>query len=115
MNVKVLRLISGEEVLGDVDVLGDIDVWIDADHILIKNPIGLAFQPSRTDPTKVGIGFVPWMPYAEEAQPGGEGVRVNINMVVAIVTPAQDLKNNYIAAFGGKAIITPPKSGLIIP
>ena len=53
-NVQLLRLVSGEEILADVDLNG-----IDTDTVILKDALCLI-------PAGEGkIGFMPFMPYTK--------------------------------------------------
>ena len=85
MNIKVVRLISGEELIGD---------WNDEKHI-ITNPVIMV------PVSKAQLGFSPWIPYVEE-----EEVPLKEQHIVTILTPDNKLQNEYNKVFG---------AGLIVP
>ena len=85
MNIKVVRLISGEELIGD---------WNDEKHI-ITNPVIMV------PVSKAQLGFSPWIPYVEE-----EEVPLKEQHIVTILTPDNKLQNEYNRIYG---------SGLIVP
>ena len=85
MNIKVVRLISGEELIGD---------WNEETNI-ITNPVIMV------PVSKAQLGFSPWIPYVEE-----EEVPLKEQHIVTILTPDNKLQNEYNRVYG---------SGLIIP
>ena len=85
MNIKVVRIISGEELIGD---------WDDEKHI-ITNPVVMI--PVAKDQ----LGFQPWIPYAEE-----EDMILKDHHIMVICTPDKKLQNEYNRVYG---------SGLIVP
>ena len=85
MNIKVVRLVSGEELIGD---------WNEEKNI-INNPVIMV------PVSKAQLGFSPWIPYVEE-----EEVPLKEQHIVTILTPDNKLQNEYNRVYG---------SGLIIP
>ena len=85
MNVKIVRLISGEELIGD---------W-DKEKKIIINPVVMI------PIAKAQLGFQPWIPYAEE-----EEVPLKEEHIVVVLTPDKKLQNEYNRVYG---------SGLIVP
>jgi len=85
MNIKVVRLISGEELIGD---------WNDETNTItgpvVMVPIG-----------KDQLGFQPWIPYAEE-----EEVPLKEQHIMTVLTPDNKLQNEYNRVYG---------SGIIVP
>lgn len=98
-NLKLIRLISNEELMAEV--LSETDT-----NITIKNPVRVMIMPSKADPKTPTVGFAPWMDFSEEKE-------FTIHKAHVIVTskPVQDFINNYNSMFGG--IIT-PSSKLIV-
>jgi len=85
MNIKVVRLISSEELIGD---------WNEETNT-ITNPVVMV--PVAKDQ----LGFSPWIPYVDE-----EEVPLNEQHIVTILTPDTKLQNEYNKIYG---------SGLIVP
>ena len=85
MNIKIVRLISGEELIGD---------W-DQGTNKISNPVVMI--PVAKDK----LGFQPWIPYAEE-----EDMILKDQHIMAVCTPDTKLQNEYSRVYG---------SGLIMP
>ena len=85
MNIKVVRLVSGEELIGD---------WNDEKYI-ITNPV--IMLPVGKDQ----LGFSPWIPYVEE-----EEVQLKEQHIITVLTPDSKLQNEYNRVYG---------SGLIVP
>ena len=85
MNIKVVRIISGEELIGD---------W-DDEKSTITNPVIMV--PVAKDK----LGFSPWIPYVEE-----EEFPLKEQHIVTILTPDNKLQNEYNRVYG---------SGLIVP
>ena len=85
MNIKAVRLVSGEELIGD---------WNEETKI-ITNPV--IMLPVGKDQ----LGFSPWIPYVEEKE-----VPLKEQHIVTVLTPDKRLQNEYNRVYG---------SGLIVP
>jgi hypothetical protein len=85
MNIKVIRLVTTEELIGE---------W-DQEKNSITNPVVMV--PVSKDK----IGFQPWITLGED-----EEIFLKDQHIMAIVTPDIKLQNEYNRVFG---------SGLVIP
>ena len=85
MNIKVVRLISSEELIGD---------W-NGETNTITNPVVMV--PVAKDQ----LGFSPWIPYVDE-----EAVQLKEQHIMTVLTPDNKLQNEYNRVYG---------SGLIVP
>ena len=85
MNIKVVRLISSEELIGD---------WNEETNT-ITNPVVMV--PVAKDQ----LGFSPWIPYVDE-----EAVQLKEQHIMTVLTPDNKLQNEYNRVYG---------SGLIVP
>ena len=85
MNIKIIRLISGEELIGD---------W-NRETNTITNPVVMI--PVAKDQ----LGFQPWIPYSEE-----EKMILKEQHIIVILTPDAKLQNEYNRVYG---------SGLVVP
>jgi len=85
MNIKVIRLVTTEELIGE---------W-DQEKSSILNPVVMV--PVSKDK----IGFQPWITLGED-----EEIFLKDQHIMAIVTPDMKLQNEYNRVFG---------SGLIMP
>ena len=85
MNIKVLRLVTAEELIGE---------W-DKEKSSILNPVVMV--PVAKDK----IGFQPWITLSDD-----EEIFLKDQHIMAIVTPDIKLQNEYNRVFG---------SGLIMP
>jgi len=97
-NIRIIKLVTGEELLGDVTDQGLA--------YSIKNAVIVALVPSRANPQQPSVGLAPWMPYAEN-----DPVVIPKQHVVYDAKPVKEMINNYNSIFGG--IITPPKTLLV--
>jgi hypothetical protein len=96
MNVKLIRMHSGEDVVADL-------IKEQADELILSNPIVLV--PGR-DGT---VGFAPWSPVIS---PDVKELRIRANYVVYVTDPNEDVVRNYNEIFS--TIITPQNAGKII-
>lgn len=97
MTVKILKLVTGEELLATVSITNQ------GENYQIKNAVMVALVPNRTNPQQPSIGLAPWMPYAEN-----EPVSISKEHIVYEAKPVKEMINQYNSIFGG--IITPTKS-----
>ena len=85
MNVKIVRLITSEELIGD---------W-NRETNTISNPVVMV--PVSKDQ----IGFTPWIPYAKE-----EDIKLKEEHILSVLTPDAKLANEWNRVYG---------SGLVLP
>ena len=85
MNIKVVRLVSGEELIGE---------WNEEKNI-INNPVIMV--PIAKDQ----LGFSPWITYVDE-----EDIQLKEQHIMTVLTPDNKLQNEYNRVYG---------SGLIVP
>ena len=85
VSVKIVRLFSGEELIGEFD---------EEKHI-IKNPVVMV--PVNNEK----IAFQPWIPYSEDKE-----FQLKEKQVSVIATPSKTIVNEYNRAFG---------SGIVMP
>lgn len=93
-DVKIVRLISGEELMGSVKETDG--------GVIIKDVCQVA--TSYADPTSATarIGLAPFLPYSNIK----DGVTIKENYIGFIVEPVNELLNEYSKVFG---------SGLVLP
>lgn len=100
-NLKLIRLISGEEIM--VEVTSETDTGIS-----IKNPIRVVLMPNKLDPKTPTVGFAPWIEFSDEKE-----FTIHKAHVIVTMKPVQEFINQYNNMFGG--IVSVPTSKLIIP
>lgn len=96
MNVKLIRMWSGEDVIADL--VGDND-----DTISVVNPI-VAIPAGQGQ-----MGFAPWSPLLKGK---GEEIKVKKSYVVYIAETQEDIVDQYTQMFS--TIATPPSKKLIL-
>ena len=101
MNVIALKLVTGEEVLGELETESET-------HFVILNPVGIAVVRGKDGVPNVG--FSPFPVYSE--QKSGTTISLAKKHVVYYYTPAEDFITNYTQLFGS-GIVLPPTKKLI--
>ncbi len=99
--IKIVRLISGEELIGEV-------TEISLNELLIEKPALVVLQRPTTAQDRVGIALYNWLPYTDVEK---EGVIVERNNVVFIVTPEEGLTRSYKERFSLKGLVLPGSAG----
>ena len=101
MDIKILKLITGEEVLGEIESQSETEV-------VIINPVGVAVVRGKDG--QPNVGFAPFPLHAE--QKTDATVCFSKKNVVYSYVPAEDFINNYNQIFGS-GIVLPPQKSLI--
>ena len=94
MNIKLIRLQTGEDLMGDVLINENGDV-------VIENPCMVYVRPNSTG-TGASIGLTRWMPYADTKK-----FKIDNKWIVVLTDPEADLKNEYNKAFGSGIVVAP--------
>ena len=97
-NIKVIKLISGEEVIADIDESID-------GLVILKKPLLIMMVPNQNN--QFGIGLAPFCPYA-----AGDTVPVRAGAVVSIFEPDTGMKNEYNTRYGSGIVV--PESKIIV-
>jgi len=92
MNIKFLKLVTGEDVLAEMS--------FENERYVLKHPV-------RILPTREGIGMGPLNPFSK-----GEKIEIPKEHVIYKDDPDDEIKNAYNAQFGSGIVI--PPSGLNI-
>ena len=95
MNVKLIRVVTGEEIVAEV-------VSETNDTITVQN--GLVVLPTNS-----GVGFAPWATVVSKDDPE---ITVSRNHLVYIAEVQEDVSSKYKEMFGN--IITPAEKKLIL-
>lgn len=99
-NLKLMKMISGDELLAEVTNETDT-------HVSIKNAVRVVVMPSKANPQTPTVGFAPWADFSEDKQ-----FTIHKAHVIVMMKPVQEFVNQYNAMFGG---IVAPSSKLILP
>lgn len=100
MTVLITRLITGEEILGDVTPDEGIN-----DLVNIKNPVQVAIG-SNPDTKSFDIHMAPFIPLSAQ-----KSITVSLRNVLCQYEPVVEILNKYSSVFGS-GIIIPSKSGI---
>ena len=95
-NVKLFRIITGEEVIADL-------LSEDESTVTVQN--GLVVLPSGQN-----VGFAPWATVIDKDQPE---ITVNKNHIVYIAEVDESIGKKYNEIYGSK-LVTPDKKKLIL-
>jgi len=85
-DIKLVKLKSGEELIGDVTVVGD--------SVTIANPCQIM-------PTQEGLGFAPWPPFSKN-----DNVTIGRDWIICIVEAVDPARDAWNSKFG---------SGIVLP
>jgi hypothetical protein len=103
MNVKLIRLITSEELIAEVLIEND-----DNNKLVMKNPLRVVIIPSKSTPQNPTVGFAPWAEFSDDKK-----FELDKSSILCIMNPVKEFVNQYNSAFGG--IITPTSSSIILP
>lgn len=92
--IKILKLITSEEVVGEL-----VD---EGDKISIKQPCAIMLLASRSTPDSHSMALVPYAGYTKEHM-----VTINKNAIVWEAEVADELRNQYSMIFGAGIQIIP--------
>ena len=98
MDVIALKLITGEDVLGELESQSETE-------FVICNPVGISIVRGKDG--MPNVGFSPFPLHAE--QKTGTTIALNKKTVVYSYTPAEDFVSNYNQIFGA-GIVLPSKT-----
>ena len=99
MTVKVLKLTSGEEIIGTTLAYAESDT-------IIKKPIVIQIAMDENGEPQVGMGI--YCPLSDEDQ-----LRIRNDAILFSYKPVAQLLNQYQSMTGG--LLTPAGPGLILP
>ncbi len=102
MNVKIVRLVTGEDIMGEVT---DASATM---PILIKDPVRIVVLPNKLDPKTPQVGFAPWAEFSDD-----KSFSIDKSKIVCIMTPIKEFVQQYKTMFGG--IVPVAQSKLIMP
>jgi hypothetical protein len=91
MNIKLIRLQTGEDLIADV-------VKEDA-ALTLENPCMVYVRPQGNS---ASVGITRWLPYADTKQ-----FTIDNKWIVVVTDPVEDLKNEYNKVFGSGLIVPP--------
>ena len=101
MNVKLIRLITGEDIIAQIMEQGD--------PLILKNPVRIVVLPNKIDPKNPQVGFAPFAEFSED-----KIVNIDKRHVVAIMVPIKEFVNQYTSMMSG-LVVPNSNQGLILP
>lgn len=109
--ICLVRLVSGEELIGDINVA------YGSNELTMRKPAIVIVQPPRNQNEQMGIALIGWLPYTKVSK---EGVTFKLDHVVFIVSPDEGMVKTYKERFTSDSIVVPQPdvkraSGLVIP
>ena len=99
MNVKLLRLKSGEDIIADVTLVDTEDT------IKLENP-AMLMPMGGNQGGQMQMGFGPWAPFSDDKK-----FEIPRDWLVFISTPGKDLLNQYNTMFGSGIVVPDMKVG----
>ena len=93
--IKILKLVTGEEVIGDVTESGS--------SLVIDKPCILQLMPSRSNPEQPVMALIPYAPYTKEHR-----VTIDTKNVIWNEEPMKELYNQYNSLFGSGIVVANP-------
>jgi hypothetical protein len=94
MPVRVIKSVTGEEILGDVEEVQG--------GYLVSNPVIVMIR-GMPNGGQMGLEFIPYIAYAAV-----KSVEFALDKVIHILEVDDSVKNQYNTIFGG--IVVPPKT-----
>jgi len=92
MNVKIVKLTSGEELFGEFDEETNV----------IKNPVVMI------PVSKEKIAFQPWLPYSED-----KDYKLKPEHIQIVATAANTITNEYNRIYGSGIVVPNDAGGLL--
>lgn len=99
MNIKLVRMLNGDDVIADVDV--------NVTRVNMKNPLRVVVMPSAAGQSP-NVGFAPWSPFSKDTD-----FKLDMAHVLAIMEPIDEFVQQYKMSVS--PIVTPPQGRLILP
>jgi hypothetical protein len=99
-NIKLVRLLSGEDILGEVLDTNDKSV-------IIKNAVRVVVIPNKATPDQPGVAFAPFSHWTKDTE-----LELFKPTILALMNPIPEFINQYNATFGGLVV---PDNKLILP
>ena len=92
-DVKVLKLITGEEVIARVTEEKNVDL------ITLEKPMTLQMLPPNTSTGQVGFALVPWMKAAKN-----EKITISTEHIIAEDEASEQTEKNYLQVVTGLSL-----------
>jgi len=85
--IKIIKLITAEEILGDMTIEDEV--------LKIKEPCAIIMIPSQSSVNQHSMALMPYAGYTKNHR-----IEVNMNKIVWIAEPAEEVYNQYNKIFG---------------
>ena len=92
-DIRLVKLRSGEELIGDVTVIGK--------DVIISNPC-------QVIPSETGINFMPWPAFTKN-----DNVTIALDWTVCIVEPIDEARDAWNTKYGSGIILPNFMSGVV--
>ena len=93
--IKILKLVTGEELLGDADEFANKQ-----NQITLVKPCILQLVPSRSNPEQVGMALIPYATYAKD-----HTILIDKDSIVWEQEPVDEVRNQYNSIFGSGIVL----------
>lgn len=98
MSIKAIKLITGEDIVADVDLQRD-------EEIVLTKPMSIHLMPSEEG---IGLQMLPWAIYVKNHG----NIVINHDKVIFCTDPSIDVRNRYAEMTG---LPTIPDDSITIP
>ena len=92
-NVKILKLITGEEVIARVTEEKNVDL------ITLEKPMTLQMLPPNTSTGQVGFAMVPWMKAAKN-----DKIAISVEHILVTDGASDQTEKNYLQVVTGLSL-----------
>lgn len=106
MNIQIIRLLNGEDLLGEVLPRSP---GSDPSSVTLKNPVRIVVMPNKLDPKTPNVGFAPWAEFSDN-----KTFTLDKAHIVCIMQPIKEFVAQYNNMFSS-IVMNPSGPGLIIP
>lgn len=93
--IKILKLVTGEELIGDAD-----EVANQLNQIKFAKPCVVQLVPSRSNAEQVGMALIPYASYTKD-----HTIMVDKDAVVWEQEPVDEIRNQYNSIFGNGIVL----------
>jgi hypothetical protein len=117
-NVRLVRLLSGEELLGEVVMSTtkwlnehtptDVPADLVAGPITLRHPFQVMTRPGHHG--QMNIGIIPWIPYRKN-----DTVTIRGSIIVFVEEADTELAANWLRATSNIALPASATTGLVLP
>jgi len=106
--IKILKLVTGEEILSEIEEYQDNDTGIKEYKVI--QPVRIAMVPSNNPNPNAGpqVGFAPWAQFSSD-----KNFHIASSHVLAIMEPIPEFSKQYASLFS--QIIPAKTMDLILP